>query len=118
MFMFERIFDYEGQQEKKCNGLYFHVLKIEGISEPAFRVGRSSGIDVRVKGHGNFTSDNSPKFVKEFLNGHSVNEIERYRLMSPYIKTCSILLKKKAKEKIVFMANLKKKLEYKRKSTA
>jgi uncharacterized LabA/DUF88 family protein len=40
------------------------------------------------------------------------------KVMSPYIKTCSILLKKRAKEKIVFMNNLKKKLEYKRKSTA
>ena len=33
-------------------------------------------------------------------------------VMSPYVKTCSILLKKSAKEKIVFMDNLKKKLEY------
>jgi len=33
-------------------------------------------------------------------------------VMSPYIKTCSALLKKSAKEKIVFMNNLKKKLEY------
>ncbi len=40
------------------------------------------------------------------------------KVMSPYIKTCSVLLKKKAKEKIVFMDNLRKKLEYKRKSTA
>ena len=34
-------------------------------------------------------------------------------VMSPYVKTCSILLKKEAKEKIVFMDNLKRKLEYK-----
>ncbi len=34
-------------------------------------------------------------------------------VMSPYIKTCSTLLKKEAKEKIVFMDNLKKKLQYK-----
>ncbi|MEK9147729.1 MAG: NYN domain-containing protein [Patescibacteria group bacterium] len=33
-------------------------------------------------------------------------------VISPYIKTCSILLKKTAKEKIVFMNNLRKKLEY------
>jgi len=39
-------------------------------------------------------------------------------VMSPYIKTCSVLLKKTAKEKIVFMDNLRKKLEYKRKNTA
>ena len=39
-------------------------------------------------------------------------------VMSPYIKTCSVLLRKSAKEKIVFMDNLRKKLEYKRKSTA
>lgn len=36
-------------------------------------------------------------------------------VMSPYTKTCSKLLKKTAKEKIVFMANLRQKLEYKEK---
>jgi len=39
-------------------------------------------------------------------------------VISPYQKTCSTLLKKTAKEKIVFMDNLKKKLEYKKKNTA
>lgn len=34
-------------------------------------------------------------------------------VMSPYIKTCSTLLKKEAKERVVFMDNLRKKLEYK-----
>lgn len=34
-------------------------------------------------------------------------------VMSPYVKTCSTLLKKEAKEKILFMNNLRKKLEYK-----
>lgn len=38
-------------------------------------------------------------------------------VMSPYIETCSVLLKKSAKEKIIFMNNLKQKLEYKRKNT-
>lgn len=37
-------------------------------------------------------------------------------VMSPYIKTCSILLKRTAREKIVFMDNLRHKLEYKRKT--
>ncbi len=41
------------------------------------------------------------------------NKLER--VISPYIKTCSVLLKKTAKEKIVFMENLQKKLEYKEK---
>ena len=36
-------------------------------------------------------------------------------VISPYKKTCSSLLKKTAKEKIVFMGNLRKKLEYKEK---
>ncbi len=36
-------------------------------------------------------------------------------VISPYVKTCSVLLKKTAKEKIFFMANLRKKLEYKEK---
>lgn len=34
-------------------------------------------------------------------------------VISPYTKTCSALLKKSAKEKIIFMDNLRKKLEYK-----
>lgn len=34
-------------------------------------------------------------------------------VMSPYVKTCSSLLKKEAKEKIVFMDNLKRKLALK-----
>jgi|SRR3989339_107162 len=34
-------------------------------------------------------------------------------VLSPYVKTCSTLLKKEAKEKIVFMDNLRFKLEYK-----
>ncbi len=36
-------------------------------------------------------------------------------VISPYVKTCSILLKKSAKEKIVFIDNLRKKLEYMKK---
>jgi uncharacterized LabA/DUF88 family protein len=36
-------------------------------------------------------------------------------VVSPYVKTCSVLLKKTAKEKIVFMTNLKKKLGFKEK---
>jgi uncharacterized LabA/DUF88 family protein len=39
-------------------------------------------------------------------------------VMSPCSKTCSSLLKKTAKEKLMFLDNLKEKLEYKRKSTA
>ncbi len=39
-------------------------------------------------------------------------------VISPYQKTCSTLLKKTAREKIVFMDNLKSKLEYKKKNTA
>lgn len=39
-------------------------------------------------------------------------------VLSPYVSTCSTLLKKTAKEKICFLSNLRKKLEYKKKSTA
>src|SRR3989338_2873158 len=39
-------------------------------------------------------------------------------VISPCSKTCSSLLKKTAKEKLMFLDNLKEKLEYKRKSTA
>lgn len=38
-------------------------------------------------------------------------------VLSPYKDTCSTLLKKTAKERLVFMDNLKNKLEYKRKNT-
>lgn len=34
-------------------------------------------------------------------------------VISPYLKSCSVLLKKSAKEKILFMDNLREKLEYK-----
>ena len=34
-------------------------------------------------------------------------------VVSPYVKTCSKLLKKSAKERIIFMDNLKEKLKYK-----
>lgn len=34
-------------------------------------------------------------------------------VISPCIKTCSALLKKSAREKIIFIHNLRKKLEYK-----
>jgi len=37
------------------------------------------------------------------------------KVISPYTKTCSVLLRKTAKDKLVFMDNLKKKLEYKTK---
>jgi len=33
-------------------------------------------------------------------------------VISPYVKTCSVLLKKSAREKIIFIDNLKSKLEY------
>ncbi len=36
-------------------------------------------------------------------------------VMSPYIKTCSTLLKKNAREKIIYMDNLRNKLEYNKK---
>ncbi len=38
-------------------------------------------------------------------------------VISPHEDTCSILLKQSAKEKIVFMDNLRQKLEHKRKNT-
>jgi uncharacterized LabA/DUF88 family protein len=35
-------------------------------------------------------------------------------VISPYVRTCSVLLKKTAKEKIFLRDNLRKKLEYKK----
>lgn len=40
------------------------------------------------------------------------------KVISPHIDTCSSLLKKEAKNKIIFINNLKRKLEYKKKNTA
>jgi hypothetical protein len=40
------------------------------------------------------------------------------KVISPYTKTCSNLLKQEAKEKLVFMDNLQQKLAYKKKNTA
>lgn len=40
------------------------------------------------------------------------------KVVSPYVKTCSSLLRKAAKDRLVFMNNLKNKLEYIQKSTA
>lgn len=51
--------------------------------------------------------------VKYLYNNKKLEQV-----ISPYIKTCSTLLKKTAKEKIVFMQNLRKKLVYKKKNTA
>jgi len=60
------------------------------------------------------TSDGDFYSLVKYL--YKTNKLER--VMSPYIKTCSILLKKTAKEKIIFMDNLRRKLEYKKKNTA
>jgi uncharacterized LabA/DUF88 family protein len=57
------------------------------------------------------TSDGDFYSLVKYL--YKNNKLER--VISPYVKTCSILLKKTAKEKIVFMENLQKKLEYKEK---
>ena len=57
------------------------------------------------------TSDGDFYSLVKYL--YKNNKLER--VISPYIKTCSVLLKKTAKEKIVFMENLQRKLEYKEK---
>jgi len=55
------------------------------------------------------SSDGDFYSLVRYLYEH--NKLEK--VMSPYVKTCSSLLKKSSKEKIVFMDNLRKKLEYK-----
>lgn len=61
------------------------------------------------------TSDGDFYCLVKYL--YKNNKLEK--VLSPYIKTCSVLLRKTAKDKLVFMNNLKKKLVYKkRKSTA
>ncbi len=58
------------------------------------------------------TSDGDFYSLVKYLYGK--NKLER--VISPYSKTCSSLLKKSAKEKIIFIDNLKNKLEYKKSS--
>ncbi len=58
------------------------------------------------------TSDGDFYCLVEYLYGN--NKLEK--VISPYVKTCSALLRKSAKEKIVFMDNLRQKLEYKGKN--
>ena len=61
------------------------------------------------------SSDGDFYSVVDFLYQQEVLE----KVMSPYFKTCSILLKSAAREKIVFMDNLRNKLRYqKKKNTA
>lgn len=60
------------------------------------------------------TSDGDFYSVVNFL--YEKKRLEK--VISPYYKTCSTLLKKTAREKIIFVNNLKRKLEYKKKNTA
>ncbi len=62
------------------------------------------------------TSDGDFYCLVKYLYEHNKLKV----VMSPYVETCSVLLRQTAKEKIVFMDNLRKKLEYthKRKNTA
>lgn len=54
------------------------------------------------------TSDGDFYSLVKYLYEHDKLKL----VISPYVKTCSTLLKKSAKEKIVFMDNLRHKLEY------
>jgi len=60
------------------------------------------------------TSDGDFYSLVQFLYENKKLE----KLISPYSEKCSSLLKKVGKEKIIFMDNLKNKLEYKKKNTA
>lgn len=57
------------------------------------------------------TSDGDFYSLVKYLYEHG----KLLAVISPYVKTCSILLKKSAKEKIIFIDNLRKKLEYMKK---
>lgn len=62
------------------------------------------------------TSDGDFACLVSYLYGKGKVE----RVISPHESTCSVLLRKAAREKIVFISNLRKKLEYKgkKKNTA
>jgi len=57
------------------------------------------------------TSDGDFYSLVKYLYEHG----KLLAVISPYVKTCSVLLKKSAKEKIIFIDNLRKKLEYMKK---
>ena len=57
------------------------------------------------------TSDGDFYSLVKYLYEHG----KLFAVISPYIKTCSVLFKKSAKEKIIFIDNLRKKLEYMKK---
>jgi uncharacterized LabA/DUF88 family protein len=63
---------------------------------------------VIVSGDGDFYS----------LTHHFYNKSKLLRVIAPNRKQCSVLLRKEAKGLIIFLDNLREKLEYKRKSTA
>ena len=56
------------------------------------------------------TSDGDFYSLVKYLYGQNKLKF----VMSPYVETCSVLLRKTAREKIVFMSNLRQKLEYKK----
>lgn len=56
------------------------------------------------------TSDGDFYCLVDFL--YKENRLKK--VLSPYLETCSTLLKKSAKDKIIFMNKLKSKLEYKK----
>lgn len=60
------------------------------------------------------TSDGDFYSLVQYFYDHN----KLLKVLSPYLATCSTLLKKTAKEKLVYMDNLRSKIEYKRKSTA
>lgn len=60
------------------------------------------------------SSDGDFYCLVKYLDEHGKLEI----VISPYTKTCSILLKRVARGKLFFVDNLRNKLEYKRKSVA
>lgn len=60
------------------------------------------------------TSDGDFYSLVQYFYDHN----KLLKVLSPYLHTCSTLLKKTAKERLIYMDNLRGKLEYKRKSTA
>jgi uncharacterized LabA/DUF88 family protein len=60
------------------------------------------------------SSDGDFSCLVRYLYGK--NKLEK--VLSPSYKNCSVLLKKVARERIYFLDNTRKKLEYKRKNTA
>ncbi|MBP9761270.1 MAG: hypothetical protein KBD15_03470 [Candidatus Magasanikbacteria bacterium] len=114
---------YQHFDEKK-ETWYFSVIDIVAAltEQPYFKKAKSywTTLKNRLKNEGSELVTKCDKLKLQSADGkfYKYENKKLKAVMSPYQHTCSALLKKASREKLVFMNNLIKKLQYKRKSTA